>query len=69
MNKRPKGNFTKDIDNFICSRLDAMNAEELKAVIAECDSLTTSNCSWIRYDLRELVGELAADVLRVMEAR
>lgn len=68
MNKRPKGNFTREIDNFICKRLDEMSAKELQKVIDECDSLTTSNCSWIRYDLRELVRDLAVDQLRVLNA-
>lgn len=68
MNKRPKGSFTRDIDNFICEKLNAMNAKELQKVIDECDSLTTSNCSWIRYDLRDLVRGLAWDQLRVVNA-
>lgn len=57
---KPKGNFTKEIEKFICGKLDAMNSKKLQAVIDECNSLTKQNCSWIRYDLRKIVRDLAA---------
>jgi len=51
--------LTRIVEDVICEKIDAMGIEELQAVIRDCNGLTTTNCSWIRYGLRHIVKEVA----------
>ena len=55
--------ITRQVEEFLCDKIEAMDAKELQAAIRECDSLTTTNCSWIRYGLRRIIKEVAESQL------
>ena len=41
--------------------IESQSDDRLVEIVAECDSLTTSNCGWVSYTLRSLISRLAYD--------
>jgi hypothetical protein len=61
--------FMHKLEDYIGAAIDAMSADDLRAVIAECDKMTTANCSWVRYGLRDIMREIAEAQLAGIEAQ
>lgn len=59
--------FTQEISDYIRERIEQLNKKELESVIDECNSLTSTNCSWVRYSIRIPILEIAEYVLSVKE--
>lgn len=62
MSKRIHG-FTRVVADFIHDKIEAMSREELESIIKECNNLSTRNCTWVQYDIRLVVLEIAKDNL------
>ena len=60
--------FMRRLEDFIDKEIDAMSAEELRAVIAECKEMPKT-VSWVRYGLRDIMCEIAEAQLAGIEAQ
>lgn len=57
------------IQDAISLELNKLGERELTHLIGECSRMTTTNCSWISYGLREIVTELAQAKIRWFKVR
>ena len=60
--------FMRRLEDYIDKEVDAMSAEELRAVIAECKEMPKS-VSWVRYGLRDVMLEVAESQLAGIESQ
>ena len=61
--------LTARLSDLLCKEIDSASEDGLRKIMEDCDSLSTTNCSWIEYDLRTIVRDMAQDQLRVVQAR
>lgn len=54
-----KKQLTRKVEDFLGKNIDVMGVDELREVIKDCNSLTTTNCSWVRYGLKDVIKEVA----------
>ena len=53
-----KNRFTKRLQNYIFDNVSRMKIETLNKEIANCGSLTTTNCGWLEYALRDVIQDV-----------
>lgn len=57
------GRFTEQLGGLLWDKLDQQTDARLREIIAECESLTATNCGWVAYGLRDIVARVAKDRL------
>lgn len=57
----------RKFQDIIIKELDSLGIKDLKILKRECGNLTTTNCSWIMYRLRELIKKMAAGRIKLIE--
>lgn len=50
--------ITRDLQNLIFSRISRMKIETINHQIANCNSLTNTNCGWLEYKLVPIVKDV-----------
>lgn len=51
--------FSKLVTSFITSNLDKMTDRELQKTLNEADELSTGNCNWLEYEVKNAIIKAA----------
>ena len=57
--------LSTEIQSFIFRQLEGMSEDDLKASLYHAQSLTSGNCGWIEYWLRDLTIEACKNQLQL----
>ncbi len=54
----------RKFQNIVIKEIDKLGVQDLRILARECGNLTTTNCSWIMYGLRELIKDMAENRIK-----
>ena len=60
-------NRIRKIQDALQFEINPLSESELRKLIGECQRLTTTNCSWIMYGLKDIVISVATSQLRLLK--
>jgi len=52
-------NKLRKISEMVVSEIGKMNRDQLYQFIQHCQSLTTTNCGWVEYEMKDLLISIA----------
>ncbi len=59
--------FSRKIAQYIWNETEKLNDDELKQVILQFRELNQTNCSWLEYQLKDVMIEVAENQLKLNE--
>lgn len=59
--------FTEKLADLVWDRVDQQTDDGILEIISECEKLTTTNCGWVAYTLRDLVVAISRNILQLRQ--
>lgn len=56
--------FTRNVSDYIFEETNKLSDRELHYLIRRCKSFTDTNCSWLEYQIKDSLIDVAQGVLR-----
>jgi hypothetical protein len=69
MKKKVKERMIRQFADQLVGLMQTKTTDELKTIIDECEQLTSTNCWWVEYHMKDLLSELAQNEIRLRADR
>lgn len=58
---------TEKLADLIWDKIDQQTDDGILEIISECEKLTTTNCGWVAYGLKDLVLAISKNILQLRD--